>query len=141
MAASFTIALSLFIARKSGLDMSSHVALVWSVVFTTVVWVVVTFLTRPTDPKTLRRFYLTVRPAGRGWSRFVGPEEMKGSRDSLSLSFLGWVLGCTFVYSTLFGTGALLYGHLVQGLLCLTVAIGAGFGLGWVVSKTWRASA
>ena len=36
MAASFTIALALLVARKSGLDLSSHAALVWSVALTTV---------------------------------------------------------------------------------------------------------
>jgi Na+/proline symporter len=140
MASSFTIALALFVARKSGLDLSSHAALVWSVALTTVVWIVVTFLTKPADTDTLRRFYRKVRPAGRGWARIVGPEEAEGPRDNLSLAFLGWVFGCTFVYSGLFGTGALLYGHPMQGAVCLAVTAGAGLGLAWVVPKIWRAS-
>jgi len=140
MAASFSIAFALFVARKSGLDMSSHVALVWSVALTTVFWIAVTFLTPPTDKETLRRFCRTVRPAGRGWAKIIGTEDADGPRDSLSLAFLGWVLGCTFVYSALFGTGALLYGHSMQGAVCLTVAAGAGFGLARVVSRIWRSS-
>jgi Na+/proline symporter len=140
MASSFIIAVSLFVARKSGLDLSSHAALVWSVALTTVVWVVVTFLTKPTDTETLRRFYRKVRPAGRGWAKVVGPEETEGPRDSLSLAFLGWVFGCTFVYSGLFGAGAMLYGHPLQGILCLSVTAAAGLGLFWVVPKIWRAS-
>jgi len=140
MASSFIIAMSLFVARKFGLDLSSHAALVWSVALTTVVWVAVTFLTKPTDTETLRRFYRKVRPAGRGWAKVVGPEEADGPRDDLSLAFLGWVFGCTFVYSGLFGTGALLYGHPLQGTVCLTVTLGAGLGLAWVVPKIWRAS-
>jgi len=140
MASSFIIALSLFTARKFGLDLSSHAALVWSVVLTTIVWVVVTFLTKPTDTETLRRFYRKVRPAGRGWAKIIGPEGAEGPRDSMSLAFLGWVFGCTFVYSGLFGTGALLYGHPLQGTVCLTVTLGAGLGLAWVVPKVWRES-
>jgi SSS family solute:Na+ symporter len=140
MASSFTIAVALFAARKAGLDLSSHAALVWSVALTTVVWVVVTFLTKPADTETLRRFYRKVRPAGRGWTKVVGPEEAEGPRDSLSLAFLGWVFGCTFVYSGLFGAGALLYGHPLQGTVCLSVTLGAGLGLAWVVPKIWRAS-
>ncbi len=138
MAASFTIAFSLFVARKSGLDMSSHAALVWSVVLTTVVWVVVTFMTQPTDTETLRAFYRKVRPAGRGWAKVVDPGEAVGPRDNLSLALLGWVFGCTFVYSALFGTGALLYGQTVQGVVCLAVTVVAGVGLAWVVPKIWR---
>jgi Na+/proline symporter len=140
MASSFTIAVALFAARKSGLDLSSHAALVWSVALTTVVWVVVTFLTKPADTETLRRFYRKVRPAGRGWAKIVGHEEEEGPRDSLSLAFLGWVFGCTFVYSGLFGAGALLYGHPLQGTVCLSVTLGAGLGLAWVVPKIWRES-
>jgi SSS family solute:Na+ symporter len=140
MASSFTIAVALFAARKGGLDLSSHAALVWSVALTTVVWVVVTFLTKPSDIETLRRFYRKIRPSGRGWAKVVGPEEAEGPRDSLSLAFLGWVFGCTFVYSGLFGTGALLYGHLLQGTVCVAATLGAGLGLVWVVPKIWRAS-
>jgi SSS family solute:Na+ symporter len=140
MASSFIITFSLFVARKFGLEMSSHEALVWSVALTTVVWVVVTFLTKPTDTETLRRFYRKVRPAGRGWAKIVGPEEADGPRDNLSLAFLGWVFGCTFVYSGLFGTGAMLYGQTLQGVVCLAVTASAGLGLAWVVPKIWRAS-
>jgi Na+/proline symporter len=140
MASSFSIALALFVARKSGLDLSSHAALVWSVALTTVVWVVVTFLTKPADTETLRRFYRKVRPAGRGWAKVIGADEVDGTRDDLSLALLGWVCGCTFVYSALFGTGALLYGQGLQATVCLVVTVGAGLGLGWVVPRIWRAS-
>jgi Na+/proline symporter len=139
MAASFSIAVGLFIARKGGLELSSHAALVWSVALTTVVWVVVTFLTPPADRETLRRFYRTVRPAGRGWAKVVGPDEIAPDRDNLSLAALGWVLGCTFVYSALFGTGALLYGETMQGAVCLAGAVAAGVGLAVVVPRIWRA--
>ncbi len=138
MAASFTIALSLFFARKAGLELSSHAALVWSVALTTVVWVVVTFATKPTETETLRRFYRRVRPAGRGWAKVVEPEDQIGPRDSLSLALAGWVLGCTFVYASLFGTGALLYGQMAQGIVCWVVAVASGLGLAWVVPKVWQ---
>jgi hypothetical protein len=113
---------------------------VWSVALTTVVWVVVTYMTKPADTETLRRFYRTVRPAGRGWEKVVGAEEAEGPRDSLSLAILGWVCGCTFVYSALFGTGALLYGQPLQGVVCLLVTLGAGIGLALVVPRIWRES-
>ncbi len=141
MASSFTIALALFFARKLGLELSSYAALVWSVALTTVVWVAVTFLTRPTDTETLRRFYRKVRPAGRGWLKVIDPTEVDGPRDNLSLALLGWVFGCAFVYSALFGAGALLYGQPFQGSVCLSVTLGAGLGLGWVVPKIWSGRA
>jgi Na+/proline symporter len=138
MVSSFTIAFSLFVARKSGLELSSEAALVWSVVVTTVVWIAVTFVTKPTDTETLRAFYRRVRPAGRGWARVVDPEEAVGPRDNLSLALLGWVFGCAFVYSALFATGAFLYGQSLQGAVCLAVTVAAGIGLAWAVPKIWR---
>jgi len=141
MASSFLIAVGLFVARRGGLEMSAHVALVLSVAATTVVWVLVTFLTPPADTETLRRFYRLVRPAGRGWQRVVAAGDALGPRDSLALVFVGWVLGCTFVYSSLFGVGALLYGQMAQGALCITVAVVSGLGLVWVVPKVWRGGA
>jgi hypothetical protein len=141
MASSFTIAVSLFVARKNGLELSSHAALVWSVALTTVVWVVVTMVTPPTDTETLRRFYRKVRPAGRGWVRVVGEDQDDRAGDGLSLAFLGWVLGCAFVYALLFGTGALLYGQPLQGGLCLFVATVAGLGLAAVLPRVWRSEA
>ena len=140
MASSFIIAVSLFIARRGGLDLSAHGALVLSVAATTVIWVVVTLLTPPADDETLRRFYDLVRPAGKGWRRVVGDAAPTGSSDDLGQALLGWVLGCTFVYSTLFGTGAMLYGETLQGAVCLAVASAAGIGLARIVPKIWSAS-
>jgi hypothetical protein len=82
-----------------------------------------------------------VRPAGRGWAKILGDEKIVGPKDDLSLSLMGWVFGCTFVYSSLFGTGAFLYGHPLQGTVCLAVALAAAIGLARVVPKIWRESA
>ena len=138
MASSFIIAFGFFIARKNGLNLSAHAALVLSVALTTVVWVVVTLVTPPTDTETLRRFYRKVRPAGRGWARVIEPEDAVGPTDSLSLALGGWVVGCTFVYAILFGTGALLYGETTQGIVCMAVAAVAGGGLARIVPILWR---
>jgi Na+/proline symporter len=140
MASSFSIAVAIFAARKQGLDLTSHEALVWSVGLTSAVWLAVTLLTAPTDVDTLRRFYHKVKPAGRGWVKVVGRRETEKSPDDLSLALLGWVLGCTLVYAALFATGALLYGHRAQAALCVVAVLGAGIGLAWVVSKIWTAS-
>jgi Na+/proline symporter len=140
MAASFAFAVALLVARRQGLELSGHAALVLSVTATTLVWLAVTLATPATDVETLRSFYRKVRPAGRGWVRVVGADAAGGPRDRLGPAALGWVLGCTFVYSALFATGALLYGQRVQGLLCLAVAIGSAVGLGRLVPRLWRSA-
>jgi Na+/proline symporter len=140
MASSFTFAVVLHFIRRGGLELSAHMALVLSVVLTTVVWMLVTFMTEPSDTETLRHFYRTVRPAGRGWLRVLGPDEPRVQADDLGLSVGGWVSGCTFVYSALFGVGALLYGQVGQAVVCLTVAGAAGVSLAVIVPRVWRAS-
>jgi len=114
-------------------------ALVLSVAATTVVWIVVTFLTPPSDRQTLTRFCELVRPWGKGWAQVTGIDPSSQQRDSLSLALVGWVLGCVFVYATLFGTGALLYGEGGKGALCVAAAVAAGAGLAWLIPKLWRA--
>jgi solute:Na+ symporter, SSS family len=68
-------------------------------------------------------FYRLVRPPGPGWTRIREQAGVGPSPDSLAQSFLGWVMGCVFVYSALFGAGSYLYGHLAQGAFW-TVAFG-----------------
>ena len=72
--------------------------------------------------------------------KVLGAEAADGPQDRLGPATLGWVLGCTFVYSALFATGALLYGQRLQGLLCLAVALVSGLGLGRLVPQLWRAA-
>jgi exosortase/archaeosortase len=48
---------------------------------------------------------------------------------------LGWVLGCVAVYATLFGTGYLLYGNLLAGVVSLLVAAVAGWGILRILPK------
>ncbi|MCG6957474.1 MAG: Na+:solute symporter [Gemmatimonadetes bacterium] len=90
----------------------------------TVVWVVVTFVTRPEEEEVLRRFYLKVRPGGRGWSTVsaglgLGGEPMDGG----PLNWTNWVAGVTCVYSSLFGVGQIIFGAMSRGLFLLFVAL------------------
>ena len=138
MAGSFLIAMGFFIAQRTGgISLPSHVVLLITVAATTVVWVVTTLVTRPTDRATLVRFYELVRPAGPGWREVRGASGAPASPDSLPMSFLGWVLGCTFVYAALFGSGSFLYGRTAQGLVWLVLLVVSGVGL-LRVMRGWR---
>ncbi|HUF75650.1 MAG TPA: sodium:solute symporter family protein, partial [Longimicrobiales bacterium] len=106
----------------------ASVELVTGVAITTVGWITVTFLTRPTDADTLRRFHELIQPLGPGW-RGAGLESPPDPGDSLSAAFLAWFLGCVVVYGALFGTGYALYGRAGLASLCLVVAAAAALGL------------
>ncbi len=97
-----------------------------TVALSTVVWVAVTFLTSPTPDAKLVSFYRRVRPGGRGWRRISALAGYPGeAMDGGMLNWTNWVAGVTAVYATLFGTGRILFGDAVQGLLLLLVAIAA----------------
>jgi SSS family solute:Na+ symporter len=137
MASSFVIALGFFLATRSGAAISAHVALLLTVAATTVVWLVVAFVTSPTERATLVNFYKLVRPAGPGWTSVCAESGVGPSPDSLPSALLGWVLGCTFVYAALFGTGSFLYGRTAQGLVWLVLFLTSGYGL-LRVMRGWR---
>ena len=135
MISSFCIAVALFVAKKCGAALSTHITLALSVALTTAVWVIVTVLTRPTSQETLVKFYRLVRPAGPGWRDIRRETGLGPSPDSLPHAFLGWVLGCALVYAALFGTGSWLYGQVAQGTVCLVVFIASGLGLAWLLPR------
>jgi solute:Na+ symporter, SSS family len=138
MASSFLVGVGFFIAGRRGLSLPSHVVLLASVATTTLVWVTVTYLTPPTDRETLVRFYRLVRPAGPGWAAIRKDAGVPASPDSLPQALLCWVLGCSFVYAALFGTGSLLYGRTPQAVFWLVVLVASGGGLLRVLPSQWR---
>ena len=140
MAASFAVSLGLFIARKNGLEMASHVSLIWTVAVTTVVWISVTLATAPADRRRLLEFYKLVRPAGPGWESIRAESGLPPSPDSIANSVLGWVLGCLFVYSALFGAGSYIYGKTSQALVWTVVFVVSAAGLWRLLPKLWGTS-
>jgi Na+/proline symporter len=126
MALSFLVAIYFqFIHPRLGFaPMPATTSLVLGVLVTTVGWLVVTFLTPPTDRATLQTFYDRIHPLGRGWSKVVRVDRPAG--ENVTAAFLCWFLGCVVVYGALFGTGTLLYGRTGVGLLYSGIALGAG---------------
>lgn len=75
---------------------------------TTIVWVLVTLMTRPESDELLLNFYRKVRPDARGWGRIARRvPEVPATRD-LGRNTIDWLLGCSMVYFILFGTGKLI---------------------------------
>jgi solute:Na+ symporter, SSS family len=141
MIGSFVIAFGFFIARKMGYAVASHVSLIMTVAATTVIWLIVTYVARPTDPATLRSFYALVRPAGPGWKAIREQSKLEPSPDSLTTSLLGWIAGCFFVYAGLFGTGSFIYGRTTAGFLWLGVFVLAGISLLVLIPRLWKREA
>jgi Na+/proline symporter len=143
MISSFTIALVLFFGKKyelGGMEkLSTHLTLAASVGFTSLVWIVVTLLTRPTDHGVLVRFYRLTRPFGPGWRHIQRETGLAASPDSVPQAMLGWVLSVMMVYAAMFGTGSFIYGNMTMGVVFAAIfavsAVGVGVILGRVFSK------
>jgi solute:Na+ symporter, SSS family len=98
---------------------------------TTIVWVAVTFLTKPETDGVLVAFYRKVRPQVSGWRPIAAlAPEIPQTRD-LGRNLWCWILGCVMTYSALFGVGKLLLGHRALGAVLVAIAILAA----WQMSR------
>jgi SSS family solute:Na+ symporter len=78
---------------------------IFTIVFTISIWLLVTFLTKPTDEKVLKDFYERIKPAG-NWKPFV---ENDPQNKSLWKLFALWISAVVMAYSILFATGSLIF--------------------------------
>jgi SSS family solute:Na+ symporter len=113
---------SLVLQTAWGMDTDKPIDFAWimilTVAVTTIVWLAVTFLTRPETKDTLVSFYRRVRPGRAGWRPVseMAPEVVSAGGGWFDA--LDWICGCALIYGALFGVGKLLLGE-----------IGLGFGL------------
>jgi SSS family solute:Na+ symporter len=123
---------------------SSHLKLIYTVLFTTLCWVVMALVGPQTDHQKLLEFYKKVKPFGPGWRKFRQAEHVAASEvatgESLPLALLGWFCGCATIWSALFTIGNLLYGRIAYTLVCGAVFVLAGGVLIRVVSRLWQSS-
>src|SRR5207302_1322732 len=97
-----------------------------TVAVTTVVWLVVTFATRPETDATLVAFYRRTRPSRLGWEPVAArAPDVRPSTDGLA-NLVDWVAGCVLVYGALFGVGKLLLHDPLPGILMLGLSAIAG---------------
>ena len=137
MSAAFVTSLALQLA--AGLDSDKPVDFAWimmiTVSVTTIVWLTVTFLTKPESDQTLLKFYLRARPGIRGWGPIARlAPDIPDTSDGWS-RVLDWLAGCALIYGVLFGVGKLLLGEWTIGLLLLGLGLAAGAVIWWDLSR------
>lgn len=98
------------------------------VLITTIVWLLVTFMTKPDDDQKLIEFYKKTRPGGPGWKRIVNLPDFKNEKGynktwAVPRGILCMLVGCLAIYSALFSTGYFIYGELYLGLIMLSSTI------------------
>ena len=101
------------------------------VLFTTVVWLLVTLFTKPDSSETLINFYKKTNPGGPGWKKIKNEALKKNivfndeseKRWSVPLGIICMMLGCFAVYSILFSTGYFIYGETNNGITFLFIGL------------------
>ena len=100
------------------------------VFLSTIIWLAVTYMTKPETDEVLKGFVKKIQPGGPGWSKIS--KEMPVS----DLDTEGWavpkgillmLVGCGLVYGVLFTTGMIIYGNgakaLIYGLITVLFGI------------------
>jgi Na+/proline symporter len=112
------------------------------VFFTTVSWLIVTFITQPVKEQTLRSFYSKIRPGGPGWQSVIKKAKAEGielvkEKDlkwDVPTGILCMMFGSMAIYSLLFSIGYSLYGQYNNALLFAAISLISVFFL----IRFWR---
>ena len=147
MVASGLISLTLTIpsikATLFGLEgfMPSWAEFPFVVAVTTILWLLITFITPSEDESVLRSFYKKTQPGGPGWAKIVGKAQKEGvellddnKTWSVPAGIIAMLLGCSMIYSTMFCTGYFIYGNLRLAFPLLALAIVSGY----LLIKIWE---
>ncbi len=109
-----------------GFGMESPMTLYPIVFGTTIVWIIVTFLTKPVEEKTLVKFYERTYPGGAGWKHIQKLVPGKNSKIGFWKLIVNWVMGVVLIYAFLFGIGKIIFAdYLLGGILTVVGLIAA----------------
>ncbi len=108
------------IAVSFGLE--SPITLYPTVIGTTIVWLVVTFITKPTNETTLAVFYKRIHPGGFGWKKYAAKFNDVKPDSGYGRLFVNWIAGVVLVYSVLFATGRIIFQDYIIGFATLAIS-------------------
>jgi Na+/proline symporter len=112
-----------------GFGMESPMTLYPIVFGTTIVWLVVTFLTKPVEEKKLIEFYKRTYPGGNGWKHIEKLVPGISKHTGFGRLFINWLMGIVVVYSFLFGIGNIIFTEYLSGIPLLLCS----FAAAWVI--------
>ena len=111
------------------------------VLFTSIIWLSVTYMTRPESDEVLRKFYKKTQPGGPGWEMVIQNAkknkvklDKKDSSWNVPSGIIAMLLGCGLIYSIMFATGYWIYGQYTSAS-ALTIS---SFIFGILIIKKWK---
>ncbi len=112
------------------------------VTLTTIIWLFATYVTQPESKEVLLNFYEKIQPGGLGWKTVIKHADKKAfdtteinrkENGTLGMRILAILLGCVFIYGTMFATGYWIYGYIAKAITLTIIAIISGY----LLIKTW----
>lgn len=114
-----------------GIELQMHHKLLIIVPIAILVWLTVTFLTKPEKESTLDEFYRRVQPGG--WWKPIS-KNIPRTKANVTKGFLSnWLAGIAFIFGATFAIGNLIFGNWGNGLLLTVISI---LGFAWIWKKT-----
>jgi len=108
-------------------DLAFPYSLFITVGFTTIAWLIATFLTQPTDLQVLKNFYTRIQPDG-FWQPVTKDLSIRTKKSQIPLLLTGWLLGIGLGYACLFGLGKLIFadwqGATIYGIIAIVCLLG-----------------
>ncbi len=96
--------------------------LLCTTLFTTIVWLIVTFTTQPENDETLKKFYTQVEPEG-AWNSVREKLNIPKTKSQIPSLILCWISATALTYSILFFIGKLIFQDYYYALVNLIIAI------------------
>jgi Na+/proline symporter len=107
------------------------------VILNTFIWLIVTFLTKPSKDHILISFYEKVRPGGPGWKQIAKkssvPENEYKNDSKIPVGLLCMSLSCISILCILFSIGHAIYGNYLYSVILFIIA----FITGRLIFKYW----
>jgi len=113
-----------------GIELQMHHKLLIIVPIAIMVWLIVTFITKPEKTDTLKEFYNRVQPGG-WWGQIA--KDIPRTKGSVTKGFLpNWIAGIIMIYGATFAIGNLIFGNWVNGILLSVLSL---IGFAWIWFK------
>jgi len=80
----------------------------FTVGFTTIAWIIATFIGKPTEEEKLKSFFLQIRPMG-NWRPYQSITDKNESKRSIFYLLICWISAVLLAYSILFLLGSLIF--------------------------------
>lgn len=112
------------------------------VLTSSIIWLIVTYMTQPEDNEVLYKFYKKTQPGGPGWNKVLADaqqekEQIKEPNEKWSVpnGILAMLMGCIAIYSCMFAIGNFIYGNYQLAFILIFVMLVFAFLLKRIWSK------